>query len=584
MQSILGGLEMKRFVLLSTVALPLLLIAGLFAMYRPVAGSDGSIAPEKSEPDPYSFQIVRAYYDDQDMVAAARPWGDIWQWDQDAGFILIRVSHSELLGLRDLGFDIELDEALTAQYSQPNVYLPDQGGGIPGFACYRTVEETLATGADIAMAYPQLASWIDIGDSWEKESGSGSGYDLMVLKLTNSAIPGPKPILFVMTAIHAREYTTAELNTRFAEYLANNYGSNADVTWLLNYHEVHLLLQANPDGRKMAETGLSWRKNTNENYCGPTSNLRGADLNRNFPFQWNAWGGSSSNPCNLEYHGAGPGSEPEVQAVTSYVGNIFADLRPDDFVTAAPITTTGVFLDIHSFGELVIWPWGHQSTPPPNSQEMITFGRKLAFFNDYFAGQATVLGITDGTTDDFAYGTRGVAAYTFELGTTFFQQCSVFENTIVPDNLPSLLYAAKAARAPYMLPAGPEAIELSHELLPVPVGTSATITFSATLDDTRFSSGSEPTQNIAAAEFYIDTPPWITATTPMPIPMTPADGTFDSSVEVVNGSLEASNLALGRHTVFIRGQDAAGNWGVVAAFFVDVVETESVYLPLIANP
>ncbi|MCB0030457.1 MAG: hypothetical protein KDE28_21245, partial [Anaerolineales bacterium] len=151
-------------------------------------------------------------------------------------------------------------------------------------------------------------------------------------------------------------------------------------------------------------------------------------------------------------------------------------------------------------------------------------------------------------------------------------------------NMPSLLYAAKSARAPYMLPAGPEAIDLSHQLLTIPVGTSATITFSATLDDTRYSSGSEPVQNIAAAEFYIDTPPWITATTPLPIAMTPADGNFDSSVEVVNGSLDASGLALGRHSVFIRGQDAAGNWGIVAAFFVDVVETESLYLPLVTHP
>ena len=31
------------------------------------------------------------------------------------------------------------------------------------------------------------------------------------------------------------------------------------------------MLHTNPDGRKQAETGLSWRKNTNQNYCGATS-------------------------------------------------------------------------------------------------------------------------------------------------------------------------------------------------------------------------------------------------------------------------------------------------------------------------
>jgi len=43
------------------------------------------------------------------------------------------------------------------------------------------------------------------------------------LRLTNSAIPGPKPKLFVTSAIHAREYTTAPLIVRFAEYLTDNY-------------------------------------------------------------------------------------------------------------------------------------------------------------------------------------------------------------------------------------------------------------------------------------------------------------------------------------------------------------------------
>ena len=578
---------MKRIVLLSAVVLPIWLIAGLFAWHRPVASSDGSPNFTTSpNTDPFAIEIVRAYYPDDTALAEVQRWTEPWSWDHAAGFILLDVNASERLWLEELGFRLEVDEALTAQYSQPNAYLPGQGSGIPGYACYRTVEETLATGADITASYPQLASWIDIGNSWEKEVGSSPGYDLMVLRLTNSAIPGSKPILFAMTAIHAREYATAELNTRFAEYLVNNYGSDADVTWLLDYHEVHLLLQANPDGRKQAETGLLWRKNTNENYCSPTSNSRGADLNRNFPFQWNCCGGSSSSQCSETYRGPSPASEPEVQAITSYVDSIFTDLRPDDFVTAAPITTTGVFLDIHSFGQQVLWPWGHQAAQPPNSQGLTTFGRKLAYFNGYEALQAINYGggATDGTTDDFAYGTRGVAAYTFELGTTFFQACSTFENTIYPDNLPSLLYAAKAARAPYMLPAGPDPIDLSHDRLVVPVGISASLTFTATLDDTRFVTASEPSQNIAAVEYYVDTPPWITSTTPIPVPMTPADGSFDNEVEVVSGSLDPSGLSLGRHTIYIRGQDASGNWGVVSAFFVDVVDASPQYLPIATRP
>ena len=117
--------------------------------------------------------------------------------------------------------------------------------------------------------------------------------------------------------------------TRFAEYLVNNYATNADATWILDHHEIHIMLHTNPDGRKQAETGLSWRKNTNQNYCGVTSTSRGADLNRNFAFQWGCCNGSSGSPCNLTYRGPSPASEPEVQAVQSYMRSIFPDQHAD---------------------------------------------------------------------------------------------------------------------------------------------------------------------------------------------------------------------------------------------------------------
>jgi carboxypeptidase T len=98
--------------------------------------------------------------------------------------------------------------------------------------------------------------------------------------------------------------------TRFAETLIEGYGVDADLTWLLDEHEIHLMLHANPDGRKQAETGLSWRKNTNENYCGATSTSRGADLNRNFAFQWGCCGGSSGDACSSTFRGASAASEP----------------------------------------------------------------------------------------------------------------------------------------------------------------------------------------------------------------------------------------------------------------------------------
>ncbi|MFX0199234.1 MAG: M14 family zinc carboxypeptidase [Candidatus Hodarchaeota archaeon] len=273
----------------------------------------------------------------------------------EKGYVIVEVMNSdEYDKLLNTGLKIEeianpLEDKISA-IQQAALF---ESTGIPSYPCYRTVEETFATAQSIVANYPGLATWTDEGDSWEKDSGMG-GYDMMVLRLTNSAIIDPnKPKIFLTGAIHAREYTTAELVTRLAEYLVNNYGTDADATWMLDHHEIHIMLQANPDGRKQAETGLSWRKNTNQNYFSPTSNYRGADLNRNFQFKWNCCGGSSDNECDTTYHGPYAASEPETNAVQDYIFAQFPDQRGPNDTNPAPLDATGLYIDVHSSGRLV---------------------------------------------------------------------------------------------------------------------------------------------------------------------------------------------------------------------------------------
>ncbi|MBN1661117.1 MAG: PKD domain-containing protein, partial [Anaerolineae bacterium] len=523
--------------------------------------------------------VVRARYADRQMLACVTSWTEPWEVHHDSrdaasgGYLVVDVDRAGYMRLMDCGLGLEVDEALTKHLTQPPTYLDGQTEAIPGYPCYRTVEETFDTALQIVADHPNLASWIDVGNSWEKATpGGNAGYDMMVLRLTNADVPGPKPKLFVMAAIHAREYTTAELVTRFAEYLVDHYGVDADVTWMLDYHEIHLMLQSNPDGRKKAETGLSWRKNTNENYCGPTSNNRGADLNRNYPFQWGCCGGSSGNQCDATYRGPFANSEPETQSVVAYVTSEFPDQRDDDLVSPAPNDAMGIFLDIHSYSELVLWSWGFTAAPAPNSTQLQTLGRKFAYFNDYTPQQSMDLYPTDGTTDDWAYGRLGLASYCFELGNYFFESCAAFENTILPDNMGALLYAAKAARTPYMTPAGPDALDVTA--VPGGVVPGEPVLLTATVNDTRYSNnnGTEPAQNIAAAEYYLDVPPWVTTTVPIAYPMTAVDGAFNETIEDVQATVDTSALGAGRHIIYLRGQDAAGNWGAVSAAFLYVLD------------
>ncbi len=261
--------------------------------------------------------------------------------DRKLGEIVLEVDGADWAWLQQQGYAPRFDAALSAQLRNETL-----AKTIPGYSCYSTVEETDAFIDTQVAAHPTLASVIDIGDSWEKATAGGlPGYDLRVLKIGNSAIAGDKPKMMVMSGLHAREYTPVQLNLKFAEWLLTNYGSSAEATWLVDHNEFHLLLQANPDGRKIAEGGQSQRKNRH-NYGGCSGTGIGTDLNRNFPFYWNqVSGGSSGYACDSTYRGPSARSEPETQAVDDYIGTIFSDTRPgpEDNLTdaAASIDTAG---------------------------------------------------------------------------------------------------------------------------------------------------------------------------------------------------------------------------------------------------
>jgi hypothetical protein len=325
------------------------------------------------------------------------------------------------------------------------------------------------------------------------------------------------------------------------------------------------VLDTNPDGRKHAEGGELWRKNTNEAYCGPTDPNRGADLNRNFEYQWGCCGGSSGSECSTTYRGPSPSSEPETQAVRDYARALFPDQKGPSPTDAVPTTATGIFLDIHSHGMLVMWAWGFTSFVSPNGPAMRTLGRRLAYFNGYKPQQAVHMYLTDGSTVDFACGELGVPAYVFELGTDFFQDCDAFADTILPDNLEAVRYLAKVARTPYLTPSGPSVTSVLSPAGTAIVPPGDAVEARIVVDDLPLdtSNGTDPTQSITAAEVYLDEPPWQVGA--VPLAMSPADGSFDSKTETVETTLATTGLSEARHMLYFRGQDASGQWGPVSA-------------------
>ncbi|HYI02740.1 M14 family metallopeptidase [Hyalangium sp.] len=479
------------------------------------------------------------------------------------------LSPEEYGALVKEGRRVELLEEQTRIMNAPRDGMTTQATNIPGYTCYRTVDATYAAMSQLVTTYPNLASWNDIGDSWDKVTAGGKvGDDMRVLVLTNKSRPGPKPRFFLMGAIHAREYTTAELAARFAEQLATRYGTDPEATWLLDYNELHVVVQSNPDGRRVAETGLSKRKNTNTSQGSCTTTSWGVDLNRNSSFDWGG-AGASTSVCNDTYRGRSLASEPETQALENYILSIFPDQRGPGSTDPAPADATGLLLSLHSYGGYVLYPWATTTTAAPNATQLRTLGRKFNYFNGYQACQvASCLYAASGSTDAFSYGRLGVASFTFEMGGAFFESCTTFENTIVPKNMPALWYAFKAARRPYQNPAGPDSVSLSLSASTVAQGTSVTLTAQA--NDTRYGTngGTETAQAIAAARYSIDAPSWVAGTPTYAL--SAVDGTFNSTLESVRATVFTSGLAPGRHTIFVESQDASGNWGVPTAIFLTV--------------
>lgn len=521
--------------------------------------------------------VVRARFDSDLALDRLLMRAAPWRVDREAGQLIIDVNTlADYQQLLDDGFKVAIDPKLTAEAFAPVQRLPNQINGISGYPCYRTVEESLISAQSLVAQHGAIAELVDIGDSWKKQQNAALGYDLWVLRLTNRAISGIKPIHYMQGGLHAREYATSETVLRYGEWLAAQYGVDPDVTWILDHQEVHILFHANPDGRKVAEVSSthSQRKNRNENFqCASSLSSWGVDNNRNFPFDWGG-PGSSGQVCDQTFRGPSAASEPESQAIIAYLQQIFPDQRAEgpgvDLTTPVSLDATGIYMDVHSNGASTWWPWGNRNgVYAPNRFELQTLGRKIAYYNGLWPEQSNAGGAIGGATDDFTYGTLGVAAFTIEMaGGSFWPSCSSYENSLVQPTMDGLFMASKLARAPYRWAAGPEIINVVAN--PAQVGDGDTVTISARAEDARFNNsvGTEPSQVVLGADLYL-MPPWQAGATPL-LQFQAADGAFNSNAENLTVAIPASALSQGRQLLYLRATDANGNQGPVAAVFVTV--------------
>ncbi|MCK5030436.1 MAG: zinc carboxypeptidase, partial [Thermoplasmatales archaeon] len=309
---------------------------------------------------------------------------------------------------------------------------------------YHTFTEMEGVLQNIANNYPDITSLYSIGTSYE-------GRDIWCLEISdNPGVDEGEPGVFYMGLHHAREWPTLEICLNIAENLTSNYGSDPDITDVIDNRRLWLVPCVNPDGYHYDhDLGNDWRKNR---HYFPEFDTYGVDLNRNYGGSsngniWGAWGsiGTASvthDPSSSLYCGPGPISELETQAIR----DIFLENN-----ICASITW-------HTHGEIVIWPWSYSGDEvTPDNIYMVQVGQgiaqritKMSGSGTYVPKQASELYPTTGDTTEWAYGYghyvqgRPTFVYTIEACNTFHPSASYLDQ-VCEENFDAALYLLQEA-------------------------------------------------------------------------------------------------------------------------------------------
>ncbi len=253
---------------------------------------------------------------------------------------------------------------------------------------YRTLSEIGLVLDSIYDSHPDIVtSKGSIGNSIE-------GRPIWVTKISdNPGVDEDEPEVYYYAVHHAREVITPEVLIYFMRYLTNNYGTDPQVTYLVDNRELFFSPCLNPDGYAYNEItnpggGGMWRKNRRDN--GDITESFGVDLNRNYGY---AWGydnsGSSPNPSSETYRGTAPFSEPEIQAHR-------------DFINSRHFK---VIANYHSAMGLFLYPWGYDGITCPDEDIFALMGDSVRVMTGYTPGPPwMVLYPVNGGSTDWEYG------------------------------------------------------------------------------------------------------------------------------------------------------------------------------------
>lgn len=350
---------------------------------------------------------------------------EIEKYDAEMDRVEFVARECDLVRLATAGvvFDIAINDMASFYEKRLAESAPDSRdipyGSMGG---YLTNSEILQLLDDWAIQYPNLITQrVSIGSTIE-------GRDIWAVKISDNPNQDEnEPECAYDSLCHAREPEGMMTLIYFMQELLENYGTDPELTYLVDNREIWFVPVHNPDGylynqQTNPNGGGMWRKNRRN-----ISGTYGVDLNRNYGYEWGYDNyGSSPYPSDETYRGTGPFSEPETQAIR-------------DFTMAHPIVTNW---NTHCHGGYYLCPFGYDYFYPYGNDWTIfqEYLDDISADNGYAAGPISyVLYQANGGAVDWHYADQGIFSITPEIGNAFWPS----QSQILPfalENYPAIKY------------------------------------------------------------------------------------------------------------------------------------------------
>ena len=277
--------------------------------------------------------------------------------------VRIYVIPEELETLRELGFKPRILIDDLEIYSNT---LLSKGT----LANYHDYYSTLALVDSLLGQFPDLIQKVTYGQSLQ-------GRELYAVKISdNVQVDEPEPEISFDGCHHGDEVMSSEVIILLMRELCTQYGTNAQITQLVNTREIWIYPFINPDGRQALTR----------------YNAAGVDVNRDWGYMWDGWGGSTA-----------PFSQPESQAGRAWI-------NAHQFVISQ---------SNHGGTEAISYPWSYRPDQAPDHDPIDFLAANYASYSGYpnlpyYQGYSGMYAI-NGSAKDAFYGLMGAVGWTMEV-------------------------------------------------------------------------------------------------------------------------------------------------------------------------